>query len=78
MIDERMKNLFATMLQVTPDQVDDKTRPGDVARWDSLQHMILVSAFEEEFDVDVEPEEAVEMYRDFGAFKNAILTKVRT
>ena len=32
----------------------------------------LVAAFEEEFGVDLDPEEAVEMYKDFATFKKII------
>ena len=73
---EDIRLLFATLLRVPVDSVTGTTRPADLPRWDSLQHMILVSGFEEEFSVDVEPEEAVEMFRDFGTFESVILRKL--
>jgi acyl carrier protein len=71
-LDERIRELFATLLQVPLDGIDDQTSPTSLERWDSLQHMILVAGFEEEFGVDVDPEEAVEMYKDFGTFKRIL------
>jgi len=68
-LDERIRELFATLLQVPLDGIDDQTSPASLERWDSLQHMILVAGFEEEFGVDVDPEEAVEMFKDFATFK---------
>jgi acyl carrier protein len=63
-------------LQVAPADITDATAPADVPRWDSMQHLILVSGFEEEFGIDVDPEEAVDMYRDFGTFRRAIQQKL--
>lgn len=75
-VEERIRDLFATMLQVAPSEIDDATTPDSVERWDSMQHMILVSGFEEEFGVDVDPEEAVDMYSDFSTFKRVVLQKL--
>ena len=75
-MEEKIRELFATILQVGVQDVDDRTQPADVERWDSMQHLILVSGFEEEFGVEVDPEEAVDMYRDFGTFKGVILRKL--
>ena len=78
MIDERIRSLFATMLQVPPDQITDATRPDDLEKWDSMQHLILVSGFEEEFELDLEPEDAVDMYADFATFRRIVLQKMES
>jgi acyl carrier protein len=64
------------MLQVEADAIDDNTSPQQIERWDSMQHLILVSGFEEEFGVDVDPEEAIDMYKDFATFKRVVLQKL--
>ena len=74
--DKVILELFATLLQVPPDDIDDQTSPASLERWDSLQHMILVAGFEEEFGIDVDPEEAVEMYKDFATFKRVMRQKL--
>jgi acyl carrier protein len=71
-LDEKIRELFATLLQVELEGIDDHTSPASLERWDSLQHMILVAGFEEEFGVDVDPEEAVEMFKDFATFKRIL------
>ena len=71
-MDEKIRELFATLLRVDPEQIKDQTSPASLERWDSIQHMILVAAFEEEFGVDLDPEEAVEMYKDFATFKRIV------
>jgi acyl carrier protein len=72
-VEEKIRDLFAALLQVSPDEVKDETRPASLERWDSMQHLILVSGFEEEFGLDIDPEEAVEMYKDFATFKRIVL-----
>lgn len=37
------------------------TSPGDVSRWDSLQHIALVRAIETTFDIDLSLDEMMEM-----------------
>jgi len=72
-VEEKIRDLFAALLQVSPHEVRDETRPASLERWDSMQHLILVSGFEEEFGLDIDPEEAVEMYKDFATFKRIVL-----
>lgn len=71
-MDERIRELFATLLQVAPEQIEDQTTPASLERWDSMQHLIVVAGFEEEFGLDLDPEEAVEMYKDFATFKRIL------
>lgn len=74
-MDERILELFATLLQVASETIEDQTAPANLDRWDSMQHLIVVAGFEEEFGIDLDPEEAVEMYRDFATFKRIVLQK---
>ena len=71
-MDEKIRELFAMLLRVSPEEIEDQTSPASLERWDSLQHMIVVAGFEEEFGVDLDPEEAVEMFRDFATFKRIV------
>ncbi len=77
-LEKRVKELFAILLRESPELITDKTRPANLARWDSLQHLILVSGFEEEFDLDIDPEEVVEMYENFRSFKKIIIDKIES
>jgi acyl carrier protein len=71
-MDERIRELFATLLQVPLGEIGDQTTPASLERWDSMQHLIVVAGFEEEFGIDLDPEEAVEMYKDFATFKRIL------
>jgi acyl carrier protein len=75
-LEDRVRELFAALLQVDPAEIGDDTTPDRVAGWDSMQHLMLVSGFEEEFGVDVDPEEAVDMFNDFGTFKRVVVQKM--
>ena len=76
-LEEKIRTLFAIVLNEEPERITDETRPADLARWDSLQHLILVSSFEEEFNVNIDPGEVAEMYKDFRSFKGVILQRMK-
>lgn len=75
-VEAQIRELFAALLQVPLAEIHDGTKPSGLERWDSMQHLILVSGFEEEFGVDVDPMEAVDMYEDFGTFRRIIQAKL--
>ncbi|MBI5235123.1 MAG: hypothetical protein HY886_02610 [Deltaproteobacteria bacterium] len=76
-MEDKIKDLFATILKIKPSEIHDDATPGALLNWDSLQHLFLVSGFEEEFGIEIEPEEAVDMYKDFGTFKRTVLSKLQ-
>ena len=75
-MEDKIRAHFAMVLGESPDTISHDTRPPNLARWDSLQHLILVSSFEEEFGIDIDPEEVVVMYEDFGSFLQVVMQKV--
>lgn len=75
-MESKITDLFATILQISPEDITDDTTPEDIAQWDSFKHMMLISSFEEEFDISIEPEEIVDMYNSYAVFKAAIITKL--
>jgi acyl carrier protein len=59
MLDEsRLKQIVADVLEVDLDRVDSDLSMDTVEGWDSLRHMHLVLAIEEELDVTIPDEEA--------------------
>lgn len=76
-LEEKIRTLFAVVLNESPERIVDETRPTDLARWDSLQHLILVSSFEEEFNLNIDPDEVAEMYKDFRSFKGIVLQSMK-
>jgi acyl carrier protein len=54
---EELRTLVADVLRVPPSQIDDSSTPQHFENWDSIQHVSLVVAIEEQFGVEFEPEE---------------------
>ena len=75
-MENRINELFATVLGVPVDQIGDTTTPDDIEGWDSFRQLMLISAFEEELDISIEPEEIVGMYKNYKAFKDVVLNKL--
>ena len=67
-VNDRLKNLFAEVLEL-PEGVDvENLKYRDISQWDSLGHMSLVAAIEDEFDVQLDTEQVIGM----SSFKVAI------
>ena len=58
---ERVRVLVAEVLQVPLEQVGPDSSPDTIETWDSLQHLNLVLALEQEFGVQFTPEEMEEL-----------------
>lgn len=49
--DERFRRTVAAILGLRPDQVSDDLKPETVDTWDSLNHINLMAALEQEFGI---------------------------
>lgn len=60
-----MKNkvfgIISKVMEVPVDEINEDSSPDTLEKWDSLQHMTLILAFEEEFDVSFTDTEIVDM-----------------
>lgn len=75
-LENKIKELFATVLKIPLNKISDDLSPDKVEEWDSLNHLYLISSFEEEFSVEIEPEEIKEMNKDYETLKSIILKKI--
>ena len=76
-VEEKLKNIFCNLFFLKMEEVHDKLSQGDVNSWDSLQHLNLILAIEEEFGIVISPEEATEML-NFGLVVLLIKEKLKT
>jgi acyl carrier protein len=53
----RVRSIFADVFQIPLDEVKPESSPDSISTWDSLQHLNLVLALEQEFLVQFTPEE---------------------
>jgi acyl carrier protein len=50
-LQERLKNLMADVFAVDVSEIDEHSSPDTIERWDSVNHLTLVIALEEQFGV---------------------------
>ena len=60
-IGERTFTVVAKILNVPRDSLNPDTSREDAENWDSLKHMYIVLALEEEFSVEFNPDEIASM-----------------
>ena len=56
-------------------KLTDEMGPDDIEAWDSLGHINIISALEEEYDVEITPEEIVSI-SNIGDIKRLIERKL--
>ena len=55
-IEEKVKEIIASVLNVGIDEIEEDTAIGDIAEWDSLHHIQIISAIEKEFGFRFTPD----------------------
>lgn len=58
---DRLKNVFAYALDLDPSVRIEELRYREIDKWDSLGHMALVAAIEDEFGVQFDTDQVIEM-----------------
>jgi acyl carrier protein len=58
---DRLFRTLADVLAVAVEDIDDASSPESVSSWDSLNHLNLVMAIEEEFSVSLTPDDTLNM-----------------
>lgn len=56
--EDTLRDVMATVLGIAADSITDETSMDTVESWDSIKHMNLVLAIEEEFGVSIPDEDA--------------------
>lgn len=56
--EDTLKDVMATVLGIAADSINDDTSMDTVEAWDSIKHMNLVLAIEEEFGISIPDEDA--------------------
>jgi acyl carrier protein len=63
------------IFEIPIEEINEDTSPDNVGSWDSLKHMNLVVALEEEYDIEFIEEEIVEMM-NLSQIKSIVLEKL--
>ncbi len=57
----RVRSVVAQVLELPEEQLDAASSPDTIEIWDSLQHLNMVLALEQEFNLQFTPEEIEQM-----------------
>ena len=60
-MENKIKDIIASVFGIDPKDVDDNASPDTIENWDSIRHMNLGVALEEEFAIEFDDEELVDM-----------------
>lgn len=58
---DRIHSTVAKVFGIKPEDLSDDASPDTVPSWDSMGHLHLIMAIEEEFHLSLSPEQAEEM-----------------
>lgn len=60
-MENKIKQIMAAVFEIDTAAINDDTGPENVDSWDSLKHMYLVAALEEEFEIKLNDEQINEL-----------------
>lgn len=60
-MEEKLRTIFATSLDLKVEEITDALRYATIAQWDSIAHMSLIAAIEEGFDIMIDAEDVIDM-----------------
>lgn len=69
--EQKLKATLAVVLGVPTEEIGDETSSDTVASWDSLKHLNLVFALEDEFSVSISEEQSFQML-SYPALKSVL------
>ena len=65
---QKYKSLFMKSLSIEPEKFNENLKYNEIDEWDSIGHMSLIAAVEEEYKITFETDDIV----DFSSFKKGI------
>ena len=72
-IEDRIKNVMSAVFEIPIQEINDQSSSDKIVSWDSLKHMNLVIALEEEFEMEFSESEIPEI-TNYRAIKEVILS----
>lgn len=70
-MNNKLREIVSELFELDPSHIKDELTPEDVELWDSLNHLRLVSAVEEEFQVKLSMKE-IESIRSVAALRTLV------
>jgi acyl carrier protein len=60
-LEVQIKNIMSAVFEIPVEEINDEASPETLEKWDSLKHMNLIVALEEEFKFTYSDEQTIEM-----------------
>jgi acyl carrier protein len=60
-MDNRIKEIMAAVFETDVSMIDDNASPETIENWDSLKHMNLIAALEDEFNITFSDDDILDM-----------------
>ena len=60
-LENRIKNVMSAVFEIPAIKIGKESSPDNIESWDSLKHMNIVVALEEEFNVQFTDDEIIEL-----------------
>jgi acyl carrier protein len=70
-LEDRIKNVMSSVFELPVEQINENSSPDTIGSWDSLKHMNLIVALEEEFGMEFSDDEILEMM-NYKLIKNIL------
>jgi acyl carrier protein len=74
-MENRIKKVVANVLGLSIEEINDNTSPENVDVWDSLKHMNLIVALEDEFDIEFDDDDIIEIM-DYKSIVSRLSSKI--
>ena len=71
---ERIKNVMSAVFEIPEEQIKNDSSPDTIGSWDSLRHMNLIVALEDEFKVELTDDEILDMM-NYKSIESIIIRK---
>ena len=65
----KYSEIFKTALNIGDDKLNENIKYNEIEEWDSIGHMTLVAALEEEYKITLETDDII----DFSSFKKGFV-----
>lgn len=72
---EQVRGIASDLFNVPSERITSESSPENIEAWDSTQHLNLVLALEEKFDIQLSPEE-MEKMRNIGEVVKVVENKM--
>lgn len=70
-VDERVRTIISNIFNTPADEINAGSSPETIEAWDSMGHLMLILELEQEFGIQIPPEE-VEKMTSVGAVRQAL------